>query len=205
MKYLSHNELISKLSEQEMNDLMRQGTSVRPNDVLQKAVTKLKPEIKNIVEIGTWRGVSSLVMASCENVDTVYTFDINPSYFPEKLWEKFGLRGKIVHVILPNSFEIYKAIEKLDFDFTYIDGSHKTEEETRDFLVMKLFSDKILIDDTDDDRVFGIVSPYGAKKISFRFAVWMKNNDYSIVDEIKKDLEWDEPYGKMDFRHLERK
>ena len=202
MKYLSHNELIRNLTEQEIEDLIRQRISVRPNDVLQKVVTRLKPEVKNIVEIGTWRGVSALVMASCENVEHIYTFDIDSSYFPRELWEKFGLENKITHTILPNSFEIYKVIEKLDFDFAYIDGSHETEDETNDFMFLKTQCDKILADDTDDDRVFEIFKLYDAQRISFRFAIWMKNNDYSIVDEIKKDLVWDEPYGKLDFRHL---
>lgn len=205
MDYLSHDELVSKLIPQEVEDLMRKGTAVRPNDVLQKVVTRLKPEVKNIVEIGTWRGLSSLVMASCKNVEHVWTFDVVPSFFPEHLWKKFGLESKITSIIKPTSEEIYEEIKKLNFDFAYIDGNHTTEAETKDFMFMKTQCNKIMTDDTDDNRVFGIFSPFGAQRISFRFAIWMANGDYSIVDEIKKDLVWDEPYNKLDFRHLEGK
>jgi len=202
--YLAHNELIKNLTDQEVIDIMRQGTSVRPNDVLQKFITRLVPDVKNIVEIGTWRGPSSLVMASCSNVEHVWTFDINPTYFAEKLWEKFHLENKITHVVKHTSEEIYEEIKKIKFDTAYIDGSHETEAETKDFMFMKTQVDRIIMDDTDDNRVFGIFKPFGAQRISFRFAVWMANGDYSIVNEIKKDLVWDEPYGKLDFRHLDK-
>jgi len=202
-KYLSHNEIIAGLTKTEIKDLIMQGTTVRPNDVLQKIVCRLKPEIKNIVEIGTWRGLSSMIMASCTNVEHVWTFDINPSYFPERLWQKFHLENKITYICRKNSEEIYEEIKKLKFDFGFIDGSHKTEDETKDWNFMRTQCNRILADDTDDKRVFDIFSPYGAKRVSFRFGIWMANNDYSIVDEIKKDLIWDEPFGKLDFRHLD--
>lgn len=203
MEYLSHDELVKNLTSQEVEDLMRKGTAVRPNDVLQKVVTRLKPEVKNIVEIGTWRGLSSLVMASCSNVEHVWTFDVVPSFFPENLWKKFGMQNKITSIIKKNSAEIYEEIRKLKFDFAYIDGSHETEAERNDFEFIKTQCGRIIADDTDDARVFGIFSPSGAQRVSFRFAVWMANGDYSIVDEIKKDLVWNEPFGKLDFRHLE--
>lgn len=199
-RYLTHNELVSKLTKQEIEDLMKKGVSVRPNDILQKVVYRLKPEVKVIVEIGTWMGLSSLVMASCSNVKHVYTFDINP--FPQKLWSKFGLEHKVTYTCLPSSEAIYKIIGGLKFDFAYIDGSHKTKDETKDWNFLRQHCDRILVDDTDDDRVFGIFEPFGARRISFRFAIWVKSGDYGIIDEIKKDLTWDEPYGKMDFRHL---
>jgi predicted Zn-dependent protease len=126
-----------------------------------------------------------------------------PSFFPENLWKKFGMQNKITSIIKKNSAEIYEEIRKLKFDFAYIDGSHETEAERNDFEFMKTQCGRIIADDTDDARVFGIFSPSGAQRVSFRFAVWMANGDYSIVDEIKKDLVWNEPYGKLDFRHLE--
>lgn len=201
-KYLTHNELVNKLSEQEIETYLRKGVSVRPNDILQKVVCRLIPEVKLIVEIGTWMGVSTSVMASCSNVEHIYTFDINP--FPQDLPKKLGLDHKITYACLPSSEAIYEVIKGLKFDLGYIDGSHKTEDETKDFMFMMTQCNMLIMDDTDDNRVFGIFEPFGAKRVSFRFAVWMKNKDYGIVDEIKKDLVWDEPYGKMDFKHLNK-
>lgn len=202
-RYLTHDGLVSKLTAQEIELYLRKGVSVRPNDVLQKVVTRLVPEVKIIVEIGTWMGVSTSMLASCSNVEHVYTFDINP--FPQDLPKKLGLDHKITYSCLPSSEAIYEVIKNLKPDFTYIDGSHKIPDETKDFMFMKEHCDRIIMDDTDDKDVFGIFEPFGAQRVSFRFAVWMKNGDYSIVDEIKKDLIWDEPKGKMNFEHLEGK
>ena len=205
VKYLTHDKFVEALTEQEVTDMVRQGTTVRPNDLLQKVVTRMrKPKIKRIIEIGTWRGLSSLVMASCPNVEHIWTFDINPSYYPEKLWKKFGLEDKITYICLKDSTEIYKAIKEIPCDFAFIDGSHETEAETRDFQFMKTHCSRILVDDTDDDRVFGIVKPYGAQRISYRFAYWHRDGNYNIKAAIKKDLVWDEPKGKIDFSHLDK-
>ena len=205
VKYLTHDKFVEALTEQEVKDMVRQGTTVRPNDLLQKIVTRMRnPGVKRIIEIGTWRGLSSLVMASCPNVEHVWTFDINPLYFPEKLWKKFGLEKKITYACLKNSDEIYEAIKEIPCDFAFIDGSHKTEDETNDWNFMKTHCSRILIDDTDDDRVFGIVEPYGAQRISFRFAYWHRDGNYDIKAAIKKDLVWDEPKGKIDFSHLDK-
>ncbi len=205
-EYLTHDKIIETMTDRQISDLMRQGTSVRPNDLLQKIVTRLQsPPVTTIVEIGTWRGLSSMVMASCPNVEHVYTFDINPSYFPERLWEQFGLQDKITYICLKNSQEIYEAIKKIPCNFSYIDGSHKTEDETSDWKFMKTHCSRILIDDTDDNRVFEIVKPYGAQRISHRFSYWHRDGNYDIKEAIKKDLVWDEPNGKLDFSHIPRK
>ena len=207
-QYLSHDEIAKQLTEDEKTKLLRMGTAgtaVRPNDVLQQVVIGLKPSVKNIVEIGTYSGMSAMVMASCFNVEHLYTFDINPSFYPYFYWKKFGVLDKMTYICRTSSEKIYEDIDKIKFDFAYIDGSHTIDIETRDFLFIKKHCGRILLDDTDNDGVFGIIKPYGGQRISYRFGYWSVNNDYSIVNIIKKELTWDEPYGKRDFRHLNEK
>ena len=205
-QYLSHDEIVKQFTEDEKTKLLKIGravTSVRPNDVLQKVVIGLRPAVKNIVEIGTYLGMSALVMASCTNVEYLYTFDIIPSIYPWTYWQRFGVMDKMIYICRTSSEKIYEEISKIKFDFGYIDGSHAIDIETKDFLCMKKYCNRILLDDTDDAGVFGIIKPYGAQRISHRFAYWCANGDYSIVDIIKKGLTWDEPIAKKDFSHLD--
>lgn len=202
-QYLSHDEIAKQLTKDEKTKLFKVGTAVRPNDILQKVVMGLKPSVRNIVEIGTYRGLSACVMASCSNVEHLYTFDINPSPYPYFYWKKFGVLDKMTYICRTSSEKIYEDISKIKFDLAYIDGSHAIDVETKDFLSMKEYCDRILVDDTDYDPVFNIIRPYGGKRISYRFGYWNANNDYSIANVIKKELIWDEPYGKRDFRHLD--
>lgn len=204
-EYLSHNEIIKQLTKEECEELIRRGISMRPNDILQKVVCRIKPEIKVIVEIGTWQGMSALAMGSCSNVEHVYTFDVNPVLNPYFYWKKFKILDKMTYICRTSSEKIYEDISKIKFDLAYIDGSHETDAATKDWDSLRQYCNRILMDDTDDDRLFGIIKPYGAQRISFRFAYWEKDGNYDIVNEIKKDLIWDEPYGKMDFRHLDKK
>ena len=205
-QYLSHDEIAGQLTEDEKKHLFKEGafgTAVRPNDVLQKVVYNLFPKVKVIVEIGTWRGLSSLAMASCSNVEHLYTFDIIPSVYPWVYWEKFKVADKITYVCRSSSKKIYKDIKKIKFDLGYIDGSHTPDIEEDDFSCMKKYCDRILLDDTDNEDIFNIIKAHGGKRISYRFGYWSADNDYSIVDIIKKEITWDEPYGKRDCRHLE--
>ena len=129
--------------------------------------------------------------------------DIEPSFYPWFYWKKFGFMDKMTYVCRTSSEKIYEEIAKIKFNFGYIDGSHKPEAEENDFLFMKKYCNRILVDDADNDGVFSIIEPYGARRISYRFAYWSATGDYSIVDKIKDGLTWDEPYKKRDFRHLE--
>ena len=207
-QYLSHDEIVKQFTEKEKTILLKVGkavTSVRPNDVLQKVVIGLKPIVKNIVEIGTYFGMSALVMASCSNVEHLYTFDIEPSFYPWFYWKRFGVLDKMTYTCRSSSEKIYEDISKIKFDLGYIDGSHVVDIETRDFLFIKKYCNRILLDDADDAGVFGIIEPYGGQRISYRFGYWSATDDYSIVDIIKKDLTWDEPIAKRDFSHLDKR
>ena len=209
MSYLKCLDIARQFTEEERTLYLRVGTAVRPNDVLQKIVSLLKPSVKNIVEIGTASGMSALVLASCSNVEKVVTFDVKRSINTEPLWKRFNVIDKIQYFVKNNSQEIYDEINKHEFDFAYVDGSHEPEFVLSDFNAVKHIG-RVLFDDIDGIQIRDlIIDENEGKLVSRRFGYWSVNNDYKVIKEIRKTLDWDEPLNpgggilKLNFDYLE--
>lgn len=91
--------------------------------------------IKHAIEIGTWRGVSTALLA--HYADKVTTCDLR--YYPESMpvWLYFGVNGKIRCTIMEDNDSKAKVINELDFDFAFIDGDHSLEGVAYDFELVK--------------------------------------------------------------------
>lgn len=205
---LTHEDLIRIFTKNEIELFLRCGTAIRPNDALPLVISKLKPEVKRIVEIGPGCGMTTLVMASCENVISIDTFDIKLQIVAVPLWKKFNVDKKINYHIMPSSKDIYEVIDSLDFDFAFVDGSHVYEDELDDVKhVMKC--GRVLVDDYDGLQIKRIIDDIGGKQLEDRFGLWMQNEDYSVIEELIAMNLWKEPKNitgnidKLDFRHLD--
>jgi len=79
-------------------------------------------KIKTVVEIGTFRGISSAYMA--QFAKTIFTFDIED--FPEKykVWEDLEIKERINFYLIKNSKDIRQILSKIKFDFAFIDDDH---------------------------------------------------------------------------------
>ena len=92
-------------------------------------------EIKHAVEIGTWRGVStSLLSHYAEKVSTV---DIKYYDIAPHVWIWAGAMSKIKYYIVDGDKEKQKLLDKLDFDFAFIDGEHSYRGVNLDFDLVK--------------------------------------------------------------------
>ncbi len=209
MNYLKCLDIARQFTEEERTLYLRVGTAVRPNDVLQKIVIFLKPTVKNIIEIGTASGMSALVLASCSNVEKVITFDVKYSINAEPLWKRFNVIDKIQYFVKNNSQEIYNEINKHKFDFAFVDGRHEPEFVLSDFNAVKHIG-RVLFDDIDGIQIKKIIiNDNGGKILSRRFGYWNADNNYEVIDKIRKTLDWDEPLApgggilKLNFDYLD--
>lgn len=84
-------------------------------------------EVRRVLEIGTFQGASAAFMAQfCEHVDTIdlqrgRVETLRHAPLRHDLWEEFGLDNIDLHLVL-NDNERSALIDKLDFDFAFIDG-----------------------------------------------------------------------------------
>ena len=196
MKYLTYEKIVETLSKQDQDRFLVGGTSVRPNDALQKIITATGA--KRIVEIGTGFGTSAVAITSCSNVEYLLTLDIKQSIWPEYLARKFNLSHKIQFIAAANSHQIYEIIGTQDFDLAYIDGAHHPPFAENDFNAVKYIG-QVLFDDAYSNYVRQIVDANGGFMISNRFAYWSLEAEYETAQRIRAEITNDDPVqaGKL--------
>ena len=154
---LTYDEIKSFLTSIDRLDILA-GSAVY-NDRLSKIISSLDQDISTAIEIGTYRGLSTSVIASFGIY--VHTFDVAFQKDTELIWKKFGC-SKMINYHL-SSFcrneEIFNLnceetdkifydgdfyvneirgwnktiIKDLDFQFAFIDGRHTYEDVKLDF------------------------------------------------------------------------
>jgi len=196
MKYLTYEKIVETLSKQDQDRFLVGGTSVRPNDALQKIITATGA--KRIVEIGTGFGTSAIAITSCSNVEYLLTLDVKQSIWPEYLARKFNLSHKIQFIAAANSQEIYEIIGDQEFDLAYIDGCHVPPYTENDFNAVKYIG-QVLFDDVYSNYVRQIVESVGGFIISNRFAYWNLEGNYETAERIRSEITSDDPVkaGKL--------
>lgn len=138
-----------------------------------------------ILEIGTYKGVTSLFMSQFCN--KLYTIDLLHGKLEKetvvglvrhKLWKRFGVDNiEYLPAMCDNSKA--RIIEKLDFDFCFIDGGHTYEDVEFDFERVK-HCGRVLFHDYDDsgiekrNGVWNFVNTLPKEQITVRdiFAYW---------------------------------
>lgn len=143
---------------------------------------------KVAVEIGTWRGVMTALLAHYVR-EKVYTLDIRD--YPETnfIWSYFGVEDKIKYVLVPSEKRKKNFLASLDFDFAFIDGNHTYEGVSNDFVCVKkcgrvLFHDyfkeaKSIDSDPDNEEKVGTKKfvdtlPQDEVQVFEPFAYWEK-------------------------------
>jgi len=196
MKPTTYNDIYRELAEHGKYGFgyLCGGTSVRPDNIILKVMQHVRPKVA--VEIGTYRGLSTVVMASV--CDGVHTFDVK--YWKEDtefLWSLFGVRDRIFYHIVKDSFTEKYLLDSREFDFAYIDGCHLLEAAKFDFEITKK-CEHVLFDDADGIAPF--LETINSINVTKRFAYWSADGNYDFIQGIQKNLAWKEIEinGRMD-------
>ena len=99
---------------------------------LRKFLKKVKP--KNVIEIGTYQGVSAAIIA--EYAKLVYTIDIIDKPLKKDIWNFLDIKN-IEFVKIKNNNQKKDFIQKTDADMIFIDGEHYNGELKNDFEISK--------------------------------------------------------------------
>jgi len=144
---------------------------IHSDNLFSNIVASIEPVPKNIVEVGTYFGISTAILAS---ICTVYTFDIKYYSETEHVWNKFKtiIDGNIFYYIVENSDKTKEILKNISFDFAFVDSVHDYENAKIDFEVVKKCG-RVLFHDNNDTfpGVAKFCEEIGAKKIG-DFGYW---------------------------------
>jgi len=134
---------------------------------------------KRALEIGTYRGVSSALLAQfCESVVTVDLvegkMERDRQVFDRvRFWEAMGI-GSIDLRLVTSDREKAKLIDGLEFDFAFVDGDHEGDGPRRDFELVRRCGTVLFHDYAGDNGVVRLIDrlPKGEVEIIDMFALW---------------------------------
>ena len=129
---LNYDKLVRRLGDEIIGGT---GSAVNELDSLAKIMETIKPTPIDIIEIGTFMGIGTALLASYAN-HTVATFDIQYRN-SHNVWEELGLLEKI-NCFTGDQPLIDELIQLLrnqlfNFNFAFIDGMHEYDRVKHDF------------------------------------------------------------------------
>ena len=170
---LTNIEIQTKLKEVNRWDLIYH-SACSTNNFLGDFTSKYQP--KNIIEIGTYNGLSTVLFASIAE-ELVYTFDIvyrNCEY----IWNLFNIRHKIDNFIGTKEQIAYDIDyrfnrNQIKFDFAFIDGEHTYKAVKRDFALTERCG-RVLFHDVDGEDAGRFLKEIGGKIVDGegKFGYW---------------------------------
>lgn len=148
---------------------------------LTRYIRQMNPRIKDCIEIGTYNGVGTIVLASAS--ETVHTFDMvyrDAEYIWNTVYPE--LRKKIHYTVTPLQPAIDDQITRLqhfngrffDFNFAFVDGMHTYENVKHDFEMVK-WCGRVLFHDVNMPEIKKFVEEIDAdiyKSGMWMFALW---------------------------------
>ena len=136
---IGYKEIVNSFTKDELEEtkiLAHTAINGREN-CLQKVVEKIGLKGTNIVEIGTYRGISAAMFTSY--FDKVYTFDIIEYPIRKLVFERMKVENKVESYVLKSRAEIRGKLLELkrtiNFDSAFIDGAHNFWDAGKDFLI----------------------------------------------------------------------
>jgi len=144
-----------KLGYREIRDTIFASSCVMQNNQFEILIHKLG-YIKNAIELGTFRGISTAVIAS--RADRVYTFDIEYQPIAKELWEILSINDRIDYKIIKDVLEIKTYLDGIKCDFAFVDIFHTRYELLKNVFNMlrKMEVKKILFDGIMDRFPVGL-------------------------------------------------
>jgi len=168
---ITTDEITYKLVDIRREDLFFH-TAVAGDNFLGDFVNKKNPT--NIIEIGTYNGLSTVVLASIVK-ELVYTFDIVYRNC-EWVWTLFNNRHKIDNFIGNKeqiAFDINYRLnrDQITFDFAFIDGEHTYKAVEWDFALVKRCK-RVLFHDVQGEEVGRFVKEIGGRVVHPHYGYW---------------------------------
>jgi hypothetical protein len=148
--------------------LTNTGSAINNYDCLANFMVNLDPSPIDIIEIGTFMGLGSALLASYSR--TVFTFDIcyrNSHH----IWNELEIDDRINCFCGDQEFidEIIRDLKynpKYNFNFAFIDGMHKMENVKHDFSLVK-FCGRVLFHDCNIEEIRQfVIDELGSKIIN---------------------------------------
>jgi len=143
----------------------------------------LEKKVKNLLEIGTFKGVTTAFMS--QFVNHIYTIDKNTIHskgkiFPIDLWKFLGIKNITYKIMNSGSLEFKKFLKGISFDFVFIDGEHISPFPAIDFDTTKSCGRVLFHDYFKNNRFPGInlvVDKLSSVEINEPFAYWEETSD----------------------------
>lgn len=130
------------------------------------------------LEIGTYRGCTAAALAQwCVRVTTVDMivgqFINDRGLARESLWRALGL-GNVDVILVSNDTEKARVLERLDFDFAFIDGAHDASSVAFDFNLVRRCGRVLFHDYATGTGVKTVVDAVQSGHVNFmeNFALW---------------------------------
>lgn len=171
-------EFVGRATEYAASELMRK-SALGIEDGAQIIADILRErEVKHLLEIGTYRGITAAYMAGF--VEQVTTIDLKDGKMERdgqlfdrvRFWQAMGV-GNISLRLVETEAEKAAIIAPLDFDFAFIDGDHSYQGVKADFEKVRHCGAVLFHDYTPGNDVFRFVSHLpGAVRASGIFAFW---------------------------------
>ena len=156
------------------------GSAVNGYNTLSDFMSSLKPIPVDVIEIGTFMGFGSAVLASYSR--GVYTFDIwYRNAHP--LWVALELEDRINayagdQKFIDDVINQLRCNKDLNINFAFIDGMHKVENVRHDFEIVK-FCGRVLFHDAHIPEIGDFIKEIKGKiiksKEDVKFGYWEEN------------------------------
>lgn len=160
----------------EIHDIVFRSSSVEATDRFRIFIEQIKPKV--VIEIGTYKGFSTAVLASV--AERVYMFDIVHQPWARDIWVALNVNRKIRYVIIQDIYEIEACLEDVKFDFAFMDAEHQNYE-----FIRKLFDmlsgagiKRILVDGAEErfPATLKLVEEENMKRLNQDQAYWEANH-----------------------------
>lgn len=178
------NKILDKLNSAPKHYFER-SLYIDQNEMRKICENLIENNVKNVIEIGTYKGVSAAVFASVIE-GNVYTINISQEEIDlsKKLWEDLGIKNIIQYKgssldVLPN---IVKSVD--DVNFVYVDGNHDVPYPSKEFEIIsnsKIKNNNCLVY-FDDGPLLGVME--AIEKFDL---IKLKNYDWMFKDEKNKN------------------
>lgn len=176
----NNEKLVDLLSENHCPELLTgSGSAVNEHDFLAKFMSLLQPEAIDIIEIGTFLGLGTALMASYSR--SVLTFDITYRN-SHHIWNLLEVEDRVNcftgdQKYIDTTIRDIQFNPKFNFNFAFIDGQHKRENVIHDFELVK-FCGRVLFHDANIPEIRSFIDKIGAVIVNedsdepAKFAYW---------------------------------